>query len=71
MQSLQANGAEEVAMKQLEELQALQSEFITQYTVLLQTKEKSRDEHRKTPANAKFFKPRWTFLRTTIRSLSK
>lgn len=53
MQSLQANGAEEAAMKQLEELQALQSEFITQYTALLQSKEKSRDEHRKTLMNAK------------------
>ena len=47
MQNLKANGAEEAAMKQHEELQALQSEFITQYTALLQSKEKSRDEHRK------------------------
>lgn len=48
MQNLKANGAEEAATKTALELNALAGEFIAQYTALLQSEEKSRDEHRKT-----------------------
>ena len=46
MKRLQASGAEEAAMEEFEQVTKLQNEFVSKYTALLQSKEKSRSEHR-------------------------
>ena len=53
MKRLQASGAEEAAMEEFEQVTKLQNEFVSKYTALLQSKEKSRSEHRNILLSAK------------------